>query len=214
VSDEVRIILADDHGLVRAGLRGLIERLPGVRVVGEAEDGAAALALVREQAPEIVITDLSMKGMGGVELAGALKDEFPQVRVIVLSMHADEEHVQKALLSGVSGYLLKDSALLEIELALRAVLRGELYLSPAIARQVAAGYLKGTAAAEALTARQREILTYIAQGMAAKEIAFKLGISTKTVEAHRSQIMQRLDIRDIPGLVKYALQAGLVSLDK
>ena len=214
MSDEARIILADDHGLVRAGLRGLIDRLAGVRVVGEAEDGAAALALVRQEPPDIVITDISMKGMGGVELAGALKREFPQVHVMVLSMHADEEHVQKALLSGVSGYLLKDSALLELELALRAVLRGESYLSPAVSRQVVAGYLSGATASEPLTARQREILTHIAEGMAAKEIAFKLGISTKTVEAHRSQIMERLGIRDVAGLVKYALQAGLVSIHK
>jgi DNA-binding NarL/FixJ family response regulator len=214
MSDEARIILADDHGLVRAGLRGLIDRLAGVRVVGEAEDGAAALALVRREPPEVVITDISMKGMGGVELAGALKREFPRVRVIVLSMHAEEEHVQRALLSGVSGYLLKDSALLELELALRAVLRGESYLSPAVSRPVVAGYLSNATASEALTARQREILIHIAEGMAAKEIAFKLGISTKTVEAHRSQIMERLGIRDIPGLVKYALQAGLVSLHK
>ncbi|HWA37831.1 MAG TPA: response regulator transcription factor [Burkholderiales bacterium] len=214
MSEVARIILADDHGLVRAGLRGLIERLAGFSVIGEAEDGATALALVRKEVPEVVITDISMKGMGGLALADALKREFPQVRVIVLSMHADEEHVQKALLSGVRGYLLKDSALLELELALRAVLRGDSYLSPAVSRQVAAGYLSGATATEALTARQREILTHIAEGMAVKEIAFKLGISTKTVEAHRSQIMERLGIRDIPGLVKYALQAGLVSLRK
>lgn len=209
---EARVILVDDHVLVRAGLRALLDRLEGVRVLAEAGDGAAALELVRRDPPDIVITDISMQGMDGVQLASVLNQEFPQVRVIVLSMHAGAEFVHQALGSGVAAYLLKDSAMVELELALRAVLRGESYLSPAVSKQVMDGYVHGTGSEDALTERQREILKLIAEGMSAKEIAFQLGISPKTVEAHRSQIMERLQITDVAGLVMYALRTGLIQL--
>lgn len=209
---EARVILVDDHVIVRAGLRALLDKLEGIRVVAEATDGATALELVRREPPEIVITDISMKQMDGVQLAASLKREFPQVRVIVLSMHAGADYVQQALGSGVSAYLLKDSAMVELELAVRAVLRGESYLSPAVSRQVMDGYVEATAPHAELTERQREILKLIAEGSSAKEIAFQLGISPKTVEAHRAQIMERLQISDIPGLVMYALRTGLIRL--
>jgi len=209
---EARVILVDDHVIVRAGLRALIERLEGIRVVAEATDGATALEFVRREPPELVITDISMKHMDGVQLAASLKREFPQVRVIVLSMHAGAEYVQQALGSGVSAYLLKDSAMVELELAVRAVLRGESYLSPAVSRQVMDGYVEATASQADLTERQREILKLIAEGRSAKEIAFQLGISPKTVEAHRAQIMERLQISDVAGLVMYALRTGLIQL--
>lgn len=209
---EARVILVDDHVIVRAGLRALLDRLEGIRVVAEASDGATALELVRREPPELVVTDISMQHMDGVQLAASLKREFPQVRVIVLSMHAGGDHVQQALASGVRAYLLKDSAMVELELAVRAVLRGESYLSPAVSRQVMDGYVEATASQTDLTERQREILKRIAEGFSAKEIAFQLGISTKTVEAHRAQIMERLQISDVPGLVLYALRTGLIQL--
>lgn len=209
---EARVILVDDHVIVRAGLRALLDRLEGIRVVAEATDGAAALELVRREPPDLVITDISMKKMDGVQLAASLTREFPQVRVIVLSMHATADYVQQALGSGVSAYLLKDSAMVELELAVRAVLRGESYLSPGVSRQVMDGYVEATASQADLTERQREILKLIAEGSSAKEIAFQLGISPKTVEAHRAQIMERLQISDVAGLVMYALRTGLIQL--
>lgn len=213
--NEIRVVLVDDHTVVRAGLRALIDRLDGVRVVAEAADGEAALALVRPDPPEVVITDITMKGMDGVDLALALKQEFPQVRVIVLSMHSGADYVQKALGSGVSAYLLKDAAMVELELAVRAVMRGETYLSSAVSARVVEGYVQAsTPMLVSLTSRQREILTLLAQGMSAKEIAFQLGIAVKTAEAHRAQIMERLGIRDVPGLVKYAIRVGLAKLDE
>lgn len=209
---EARVLLVDDHEIVRGGLRALLDRLEGIRVVAEAIDGATALELVRREPPDLVITDISMKRMDGVQLAISLKREFPQVRVIVLSMHAGADYVHQALASGVSAYLLKDSAMVELELAVRAVLRGDSYLSPAVSRQVVEGYVEATASQSNLTARQREILKLIAEGSSAKEVAFQLGISPKTVEAHRAQIMERLQISDVPGLVMYALRTGLIQL--
>jgi DNA-binding NarL/FixJ family response regulator len=209
---DVRVLLVDDHVIVRAGLRALLDRLEGIRVVAEAADGASALDLVRQEPLELVITDISMKPMDGVQLAAALKCEFPQVRVIVLSMHSSADYVQQALASGVSAYLLKDSAMVELELAVRAVLRGDSYLSPAVSRLVVDGYVEATASRSNLTERQREILKLIAEGLSAKEVAFQLGISPKTVEAHRAQIMERLQISDVPGLVMYALRTGLIQL--
>lgn len=208
-----RVILVDDHRLVRAGLRALVDGFEGISVIGEADDGAAALELVRREPPEVVITDITMKGTDGLELALILRQEFPQVRVIVLSMHAEQNYVEQALRTGISGYLLKDAAMHELEFALRTVLRGDTYLSPAISKQVVAGYAQASAGSvELLTARQREILTLIAQGSSAKEIAYQLDISTKTVEAHRAQIMERLHLHDVPALVKFAIQTGLISL--
>jgi DNA-binding NarL/FixJ family response regulator len=210
---EARVILVDDHNLVRSGLRALLDAMPGIRVIGEADGSAAALELVRRDPPDIVVSDISMKGMDGIELTACLKREFPQVRVIVLSMHIEARYVEGALRAGAAAYLLKDAATLELEQALRAVLRGEAYLSPAVSRQVVDGYMKTSSGpAPALTPRQREILKLIAEGKSAKEIAYALQISGKTVEAHRAQIMERLQIHDIAGLVKYALGQGLINL--
>lgn len=209
-----RLLLVDDHKLVRAGMRALIATLEGFEVIGEADDGASALDLIRQELPDIVITDLRMKGVGGLELSRHLQKEFPQVKVLILSMHADESHVHQVLRSGVRGYLLKDSAMEELALALAAVIRGEIWLSPAISTQVLQGYIRSNnSAPDTLTERQLEILKLIAEGVSIKEIAFKLDISVKTVEAHRAQIMERLQIRDTTGLVKFALRTGLVDLE-
>jgi DNA-binding NarL/FixJ family response regulator len=209
----LRVLLADDHALVRAGMRSLLREIEGVEVVGEAADGAEALALAARERPDAVLLDIAMKGMSGLEAAARFRDEQPAVKVIILSMHAGEEYVLQALRAGAAAYLIKDSATAELELALKSVMRGETYLSPAISRQVVEGYVQRTGAgtqADPLTPRQREVLKGIAEGRSTKKIAQDLGLSVKTVETHRAQIMERLGIRDVAGLVRYAMRTGLV----
>jgi DNA-binding NarL/FixJ family response regulator len=211
----IRVVLADDHTLVRAGIRALLDRMPDVEVVGEAGEGSEAVAQVAATRPDVLLADVAMPGMGGLEAAERLRREFPDVRVVMLSMHANEEYVLQALRAGASGYLLKDAASVELDLALRAAVAGQTYLSPAISRQMIDSYMTrvaGGATPEPLTPRQREILRLIAEGKSTKEIAFALTISVKTVETHRSQLMDRLDIHDVAGLVKYAIRAGIVSI--
>jgi len=212
----IRVLLADDHALVRAGLRKLLESLSGVAIVGEAGDGREALALVASKNPDLVLLDITMPGLNGLEAAERIGREHPGTRVILLSMHASEEHVLRALRAGAAGYLPKDAALEELELAINAVRRGEIYLSPAVSRHVS-DYVRRTGAEteprESLTPRQREILQLIAEGQSTKRIAGTLGVSVKTVETHRSQLMEKLDIHDVAGLVRYAIRIGLVSPD-
>jgi len=214
----LRVLLADDHTLVRAGLRSLLQQMENVEVVAEAEDGRQVLAAVAEHRPDVVLMDISMSGMNGLEATLQLKRDRPEVRVIILSMHATEEYVLQALRAGASGYLLKDSAPLELALALQAVARGESYLSPPVSRQVVESYVQRTGREAqplaALTPRQREILQLIAEGNSTKEIASRLALSVKTVETHRSQLMERLGIRGVAGLVRYAIRHGLVSAHK
>jgi DNA-binding NarL/FixJ family response regulator len=209
----IRVLLADDHALVRAGLRSLLAAMKEVEVVGEASSGEEALELAARERPDVVLMDIAMKGINGLETAARLRDRAPGVRVVILSMHSGEEYVLQALRAGAVGYLLKDAATGELELALRTVMRGESWLSPAVSRQVVEGYVQrvgGDATADVLTARQREVLKLVAGGKSTKEIAFMLNLSVKTVETHRAQIMERLGIRDVPGLVRYALRTGLV----
>lgn len=210
-----RVVLVDDHTLVRAGLRSLLEALPGISVVAEAGDGAAGLQAVREHQPDVLITDVTMAGTTGLELAESVRAQFPATRVIMLSMFSSDEYVMRALKAGASAYLLKDAAESELEIALAAVARGETYLSPGASQRLVDRVTGATPdPLEALTARQREILALIAQGVHTKEIAHRLKLSRKTVDAHRSQIMERLDIADITGLVRFAVRAGLVSSDR
>lgn len=209
----VRALLVDDHALVRAGLRALIATLPGVEVVAEASDGQEALALVEQHRPHLVFLDLSLPGLNGLDVAARLKADRPKVKVLVVSMFSDEEYVLRALRSGVAGYLLKNAPFEELELAVRAVARGETYLSPAVSKRVVDAYVErvgGEPAASPLTPRQREILQLVAEGHSTKEIAARLGVSVKTVESHRADLMERLDIHDLPGLVRYALRVGLI----
>jgi len=213
----LRVLLADDHALVRAGMRSLLRDIEGVEVVGEAADGGQALALAERKRPDVVLLDIAMKGMNGLEAAARFRELHPGIKVIILSMHASEEYVLQALRAGAAAYLIKDSATAELELALRSVMRGETYLSPAISRQVVEGYVQrvGAGAGEdPLTPRQREVLKRIAEGRSTKEIAFDLGLSVKTVETHRAQIMERVGIRDVAGLVRYAMRTGLVPPEK
>lgn len=210
-----RVVLADDHALVRAGIRALLEKLPGIEVVAEANNGREALELIKKRAPNLILLDISMAELGGLEALPRIVKDFPAVKVLILSGHANEEYVLRALRCGAAGYMLKEAAAEELELAIKAVAQGKTYLSPSVSRTVVESYLQraGGEAGEQLTARQREVLQLIAEGKNTKEIAGTLDISVKTVEAHRLQLMARLNIHDVPGLVRYAIRSGLVSSD-
>ena len=214
----VRIVLADDHALVRAGLRKLLESMPEIEVVGEADDGLALLRLVEQLHPNLVLMDISMPGLNGLDAALRLTQAHPQTRVLILSMHQNEDYVRQALRNGAAGYLLKDAAPVELDLALKAVLHGETYLSPAVSKGVVSDYVQRLRGEESpgatLTPRQREILQLIGEGSTTKDIARRLNISVKTVETHRTQLMKQLDLHDVAGLVRYAIRVGLVSSEK
>jgi DNA-binding NarL/FixJ family response regulator len=212
----VRILLAEDHTLVRAGIRALLESLEGAEVVAEASDGREALRLAQVHHPDILLMDITMKGLNGLEATARLAKERSTTRVIMLSMHSDQLYVRQALQAGAAGYLLKGADVAELELALKAVMRGDTYLSPSVSKDLVGDLLTGTPAAhplEELTPRQREILQLVAEGLTTKEIASRLDLSIKTVETHRAQLMERLDIHDVAGLVKFAIRAGLTQAD-
>jgi DNA-binding NarL/FixJ family response regulator len=212
------ILIADDHALVRAGIRAFLERIPNIEVVAEASDGPEAVELVAKLQPDIVLMDIAMPDLNGLEATSQIVKKWPRVRVIVLSMHASEEYVWQALRAGARGYLLKGASLAELELALSVVVRGEIYLSPPLSQQAIMEYVQRTgkerAREEKLTARQREILSLIAEGTSTKKVALQLNISVKTVESHRTQIMERLNIHDVAGLVRYAIKTGLVKIEQ
>ena len=212
-----RILLVDDHVLVRAGIRALVESIEGMRIVGEASNGREAVALTKEHAPDLVIMDVSMKELNGIEATEAIMASAPGTRVLILSMHAAEEFVRRAMKAGAAGYVVKDSVPLELKLAIDAIVAGEVYLSPRISRHLvsalSAGASDGDSSLDLLTLRQREVLQMIAEGKSTKEIASILEVSIKTVETHRAAIMARLGIHDIAGLVIFAARNNLVTLD-
>jgi DNA-binding NarL/FixJ family response regulator len=214
---KTRVVLADDHTLVRAGLRKLLESIPNMEVVGEASDGLALLELTAALQPDLILMDIAMPGLNGLEATARVVKTCPQARVVILSMHQSEEYVRQALRNGAAAYLLKDAAPLELDHALKAVLRGEIYLSPAVSKGVMSDYvqrLRGDAPMpELLTPRQREILKLIAEGKSTKEIARVLDISVKTVDTHRSQLMKQLNVHEIASLVRHAMRMGLVSVN-
>ena len=209
-----RVLLADDHSLIRIGVRTLVEQLGGMEVVGEASDGRMALEMIKKHYPDLVLMDIGMAGMNGLEATARVTKDFPGVKVIILSMHATEEYVWQALRAGAYGYLLKDSGLSELELAINAVMKGEMYLTPTVNKKVVMDYLErldtDQTPIERLTRRQREILQLIAEGNTVKEIAWELNLSVKTIETHRSQLMDRLDIHDVAGLVRYAMRMLII----
>lgn len=212
-----RVLLAEDHVLVRSGIRALLERLQDFEVVGEAGDGRQVLVLVEQLRPDLVLMDITMPGLNGLDATQRIRKRFPATRVLVLSAHANEEYVAQALRHDASGYLLKGCGLAELELAVRAVARGEVYLTPAVSRQVVHDYLnrlKSGQRGSPLTSRQREILQLIAEGRSTKEVANELGLSVKTVESHRTHLMERLGVRGIQALVRYAIREGLVTTDR
>ena len=215
----IRVLLADDHALVLAGIRALVEELGGTQIVAEAHNGRDALALAKQHKPDLVIMDISMKELNGIEATAQIMAEVPSTKVLILSMHTTEDFVRRAIKAGAVGYLVKDSAPLELQMAIAAILRDEIYLSPRVSRHVVSGFLHGKphqteSSMDALTARQREILQMIAEGKSTKEIAYQLNVSVKTVETHRAALMERLDIHDIAGLVLYAVRHGLISVDR
>lgn len=215
--DRTRILLADDHSLVRAGIRSLLDNIDTVVVIGETGDGRNVLKLVKEHQPDLVLLDIAMPSLNGLEAAGRISRDYPDTRVIMLSMYANEEYVLQALRAGAAGYLLKDAATAELEIALRSVVHGKTYLSPSISKTLIDEYLDNNNRArsplERLTARQREILQLVAEGRTTRQIADLLSVSVKTVETHRAQLMDRLEIRDVPGLVRYAIRTGLIHSD-
>lgn len=214
----VRVLLVDDHTLVRAGIRSLLEGRSGVQIVAEADNGRDAAALVKRHGPDVVIMDISMRELNGIEATGQILAQSPGTRVLILSMHSGEEFVRRALRAGASGYLVKDSAPQELDLALDALARGEIYLSSRVSRHLVSAFagdpgVRAESSLESLTPRQREVLQLIAEGRSTKEIATALDLSVKTVETHRAALMARLGIFDIAGLVMYAARNNLISLD-
>ncbi|SRR5258708_5927785 len=215
---KIRLLLADDHALVRASFKSFLNDFPDFEVVAEAGDGRQALKLVAEHKPDVALMDIAMPSLNGIEATRRISKEHPDTRVIILSMHSGEEYVMQALEAGASGYVLKGAAPLELELAITSVARGERFLSPGISKQVIDAYLGRTAkrprSLEQLTSRQREVLQLVAEGKSSKEIAHLLGASVKTIETHRATVMKRLEIKDVAGLVRYAVHHRLVSAEE
>jgi two-component system response regulator NreC len=214
----VRIVLAENHGIVRQGLRSLLEKEADLQVVGEAEDGRKALELVRQLVPHVVITDVSMPNLNGVDATRQIVREFPTVKVIALSIHSDRPFVSNMLKAGALGYVLKDSLFEELVEAIRTVIAGGAYLSPRIAGVVVSDYVKclseqSGSPIEDLTSREREVLQLISEGNNTKQIARQLHVSTKAIEANRRKMMDKLRVHSVAELVKIAVLGGLTSLE-
>lgn len=218
----IRVLLVDDHQIVRDGLRSLLGKQMDIEVIGEADNGRDALVLARELLPDVVVMDIGMRELNGIDATRQLKTEHPAVKVVALSMHSDRRYVSEMLAAGASGYLLKDSAFDELTLAIRSVAAGQMFLSQGVSGTVLDDYVRrltgtgGDAPAsggKALSPREREVLQLIAEGASTKEVAARLHLSVKTVETHRRQIMDKLGIYNIAGLIKYAVREGLASLD-
>lgn len=214
---DIRVILADDHKIVRDGLRTLLEKQPEIKVVAESEDGRTTVKLAKKLTPEVVIMDIAMPDLNGIEATRQIIAEQPNVKVIALSMHSDRRFVSEMLKAGASAYLMKDCAFEELVIAIRTVVGNKVYLSPAIAGIVIENYIQRTAKSETsvfslLSDREREVLQLMAEGKTTKGIASYLNVSIKTIETHRMNIMAKLDIHSIAELTKYAIREGLTSL--
>jgi len=215
----LKIILADDHSIMREGLRALLEKQPDIEVLAEAENGRTAVELSRDLKPDVVIIDIAMPDLNGIEATRRITTESPGVKVIALSMHSDRKFVREMLSAGASGYMLKDSAFEELDKALRTVINNQTYLSLGIADTVVKDYLGNlvtneSATSIALTNKEREVLQLFAEGKTTKQIASLLFVSIKTIETHRKQIMYKLGLNSIAELTKYAIREGLTSLEK
>jgi len=219
----IRVLIADDHDLVRAGIKAILNQSLDIKVVGEAGDGRETLRLVEELDPDILLLDVSMPEMNGLEVAAKLQRSRSRTRVLFLSMHANEQYAVQALKLGAAGYLLKRATTGELELAIRCAQRGEIFLSQVLSSKVLTDYVvrpkkdprtePAVDPYESLTSRQREILQLIVEGYSTKEIAKKIGITYNTASVHRSNLMDRLDIHDLASLVRYAIEAGIVTSD-
>lgn len=211
------VILADDHALVRAGIRAVLDTFAGVEVVAETGDGLEAIGLVERLEPRVLLLDITLPGLNGFDVAQRISRQRLSTKILMLSMHATPEYVARALLSGASGYLVKDAAVTELASALETVLFGRRFLSAGIDVEVVERFLEShtdsRAELDVLTPRQRQILQLIAEGRSTREAAERLGVSVKTVETHRAQLMERLGIRDVPGLVRFAIRMGMIQPD-
>lgn len=214
----IKVVLVDDHALIREGLQSLLEKQPDVQVVGEAEDGRRALELVAELSPDIVIMDVTMPRLNGIEATRQITAEFPSVRVIALSIHSKRRFVADMLSAGAAGYILKECLFDELVQAIHAVAAGGRYLSPRITDVILDDYVKRLSGGvesplASLTGREREVLQLVAEGKSTKQIAIDLHVSTKTIEANRRQIMEKLDMHSVAELTKYAIREGITALE-
>jgi two-component system response regulator NreC len=213
----IRILLADDHRVLRAGLRLLLERHSGLQVVGEASNGREAVEAAAELNPDVVVMDVAMPVLNGIDAAAQIAARFPHVATIVLSMHSDEGYLLRALKAGARGYLLKDSAEAELVQAIRSVHEGKAFFSPALSRMLIDDYIRqlqqrgGEDSYELLTPREREIFQLLAEGRSSKEAAQLLNLSPYTVETHRGNIMQKLNLHSLPELILYAVRKGIIA---
>lgn len=211
----IDVLLADDHALFRAGVRSLLDDIATVNVVAETEDGMALIRLAKEHKPKIALVDISMPKLNGLDALPKLKAALPDIAVIILSMHANEQYVMQSLKAGAAGYIVKTAATTELASAIREVSHGRTYLSPSISKSVTGSWRDGpTRRKRLLTPRQREILQLIGEGKTSKQIAATLYLSLKTVETHRAHLMDRLDIHDVAGLVRCAVRLGLVTSER
>lgn len=217
---KTRILIADDHDVVRRGLRALLHSFPDFTVIAEASDGEEAVRLARERKPDVILMDISMPHLDGIEATTRIMQQQPDARVVILSVHEDEEYVQRILKAGARGFVLKNASRKEIAQAIRSALSGERFFSPGISRLIVDGFIKRSASPsppqsegqvdQRLTKRETEILGYIARGLTNKQIADRLYLSFRTVNTHRTNIMQKLDIHETAGLVRHAISLGLV----
>ena len=213
---KIRVLIADDHNLMRDGVKALLEKTPELEIIAEASDGLEAIRCIGTHRPNIVLMDIGMTPLNGLDATSRITREYPDVRVIILSMHANEEYVLQALRAGAAGYLLKDCKKQELINAILSIASGKTYLSSQVSRHVIDTYVQSvgaeTSPLEQLTPRQRQILRLVAEGRTNKEMAQLLNVSIKTVDTHRTLLMQRLDIHDVAGLVRFAIKVGLISV--
>jgi DNA-binding NarL/FixJ family response regulator len=209
-----RILLVDDHQMFREGLKAVLQCETDCQIVGEADNGIQAVELSRELAPDVIIMDISMPEMNGIEATRKIHEESPDIKIVILSMHTEKHFILGALKAGAVGIVVKSSASAELVAAIETVLSGKTYLSPSVSNVLVQNFIEtgGDAGEKVLSPRERQILQLIAMGNGAKEIGYQLNISNKTVEAHRMQLMKKLDIRNVPDLVKYAIREGMIEL--
>jgi two-component system, NarL family, response regulator NreC len=214
---QTRVLLADDHVLIRAGLRMVVDAQPDLTVVGEAGDGREAVAMADSLKPDVVVMDIGMPTLNGIEAANQVREKLPETQIVMLSMHSDEGYVLRALKAGAKAYLLKDSAETDLARAIRAAAEGKSFFSPAVGRVLLEDYVRklqrtgGEDSYDLLSPREREILQLVAEGKSSKDIANLLNLSVYTVETHRARVMQKLNLRGIPELILYAVRKGIIS---
>jgi len=216
---KIKVLVADDHTILRQGIKALLDNQEGIEVIGEAKDGREALAIIEETLPDVILMDIAMPGLNGLEATRRIKKKFPRMKVLVLTMYTNEEYIFQILNAGANGYLVKETAFQDLISAIKAVYKNEAFMSPSISKKVINSYIKKAQddeeqTCEILTTREREILQLIAEGHSSKKIAELLFISPKTVETHRTHIMDKLNIHNRTGLIKYAIRKGMVDVDK